>query len=97
MKVSELENSLIVGDVIIAKIDTNIFTGELLNKVGFVEMLVTWVRREHEHGPKDDQEDNNYDAILMDDNGEITYIGDLESLDDWEYSHYAFNKGAWRE
>lgn len=97
MKVSELDGRLWFGDVIICCIDTNIITGEPLKRKGYVEMIVTWVRREECDGPRDVNNPKDFDVILMDDNGEINHIRDIKSLDDWEYSHCAFNRGAWRE
>ena len=97
MKVSEY-GKLWFGDVIICKIDTNIFTGEPMKKIGFVEMIVTWVRDESTVGPRDENDPkNDFDVILMDDNGEINHIKNIKSLDDWEYSHCGFNRGAWQE
>jgi len=97
MKVRELENQLWFGDVIVARIDTNIITGEPMKEIGFVETIVTWVRNESRDGPRDVHDPNDFDVILMDDNGEVSHIRDIRSLDDWEYSHCAFNRGAWQE
>ena len=97
MKVTELENQLWFGDVIIQCIDTNIITGKPMKRKGYVEFIVTWVRNENQDGPRDTNDPNDFDAILMDDNGEVIRIHDIKSLGDWEYSHCAFKRGAWRE
>lgn len=97
MKVSDLDSRLWFGDVIICKIDTNIFTGEPLKSVGYSEMIVTWIRNEDTDGPRDLDGPNDFDVILMDINGEVSHITDVKSLDDWEYSHCAFQRGAWQE
>jgi len=98
MKVSELKNQIWFGDVIICCVDTNIVTGEPLVRKGYVETIVTWVRNEARDGPRDpNDQNNNFDVILMDDNGEINHIHDIKSLDNWEYSHCAFKRGAWRD
>lgn len=97
MKVSELDGQLWFGDVIICCVDTNIITGEPLKRKGYVEMIVTWVRQEARDGERDVNNPKDFDVILMDDNGEISHITDIKSLDSWEYSHCAFNRGAWRE
>jgi hypothetical protein len=98
MKVSEIDGRLWFGDVIICCVDTNIITGEPLKRKGYVEMLVTWVRQEERDGSRDpNDQKNDFDVILMDNNGEFTHIRDIRSLDDWEYSRRAFERGAWRE
>jgi hypothetical protein len=94
MKVSEL-NNLCVGDVIITCIDTNIFTGEPLKKKLFIENIVTWVRKEQQDGVFDVNDKDDFNVILMDDNGEVSHIRDLAVLDDCEYSHNAFKRGVW--
>jgi hypothetical protein len=97
MKVSEIEGGLGIGDVIIICIDTNIFTGLPLKTKGYVENIVTWVRRENQDGPLDENNPNDFDVLLMDDNGEVSRIKNLANLNECEYSHNAFKKGAWRE
>jgi hypothetical protein len=97
MKVSELENQLWFGDVIIQKVDTNIITGNPMQKIGYIELIVTWVRNTNQDGPRDESDPNDYDVRLMDDNGEVIHITDIRSLDDWGYSHCAFKRGAWQE
>lgn len=97
MKVSELDGQLWFGDVIITKIDTNIFTGEPMKNIDYVENIVTWVRNIERDGPRDESDPNDFDVILMDDNGEISYIKDIKSLDDCDYLHCAFDRGAWQE
>jgi hypothetical protein len=97
MKVTELENQLWFGDVIIQCIDTNIITGKPMKRKGYVEFIVTWVRNENQDGLRDTNDPNDFDAILMDNNGEIIHIRDIKSLDNWEYSHCAFKFGASRE
>ena len=83
--------------MIITKIDTNIFTGEPMKKIGYVENIVTWVRNIERDGPRDESDPNDFDVILMDNNGEISHIRDIKTLDNLEYSHCAFNRGAWQE
>jgi hypothetical protein len=95
MKVSELENGLWFGDVIICCIDTNFFTGEPLENKGYCELVVTRVRNEDHDGPSDPNDENDFDVILMDVDGSTTHIKDIKSLDNWEYSHCAFERGAW--
>jgi hypothetical protein len=96
MKVSELER-LYFGDVIITCIDTNIFTGQPLKLKGYCEGVVTWVRTENRDGPLDENDPTDFDVMLMDNNGEVSHIRNLKDLDDCEYSHNAFKRGAWRE
>lgn len=96
MKVSE-HGKLWFGDVIVTKVDTNIFTGEPMQQVYYVENVVTWIRNIETHGPRDENDPNDFDVILMDDNGEVSHIKDVTSLNDCEYSHCAFKRGAWHE
>lgn len=97
MKVSEREYELWFGDVIIAKVDTNILTGKPMQKIGYIEYIVTWVRIEYRDGPRDESDPEDFDVILMDNNGEVSHIKDIKDLDDCEYSHNAFKRGAWQE
>ncbi len=97
MKVSELQGRLWFGDVLVSCIDTNMFTGEPLKEKLFVEHIVIWVRNEDQDGPRDIGDSNDYDVRLMDDNGEVSDIRCIKSLDKWKYSHCAFNRGAWSE
>lgn len=89
MKVSEMGRGLCVGDVVIAKIE--------LQRTGYIEMLVTWIRRLYMDGERDANDPNDFDVQLMDNNGEINDVIDVVQLNDWEYSHNAFKFGAHRD
>lgn len=93
MKVSELENGLFFGDVIIQKVSANLFNGAPLGNPEFYEFLVTWIRQEEQDGPRNESDPKDYDVTLMASSGEIVHITDVRSLDDWEYSHSAYNFG----
>ena len=85
MKVKDLGRDLYFGDVI-----------SWQNALGGAEAIVTWVRLIHQDGELDENDAEDFDVLLMDDNGEISQIRHLGYLDEWEYVRSAFSEvSAW--
>lgn len=88
LKVKDLDRQLYFGDVIVMSYEYETF-------VGYSEMLVTWIRIKSQHGPLDENDPDDFDVQLLNNNGEICTIRNMASLDDCEFVHNAFLKGAW--